>query len=148
MNLNILTLNCNKGYVDGLESFLKLTFAEHKYDFILLQEVRARDHPKLDPLMEGILGNYSLLRAFNSKVNAWSEIIIVYRKNFRLIESQLYSIPPYVRFPEIKLAEFGFLAATFEIEAGKIVIGSVHMHSDIRLITRMQEAKLIKKVLI
>ncbi len=148
MTLKVLTINCNKAYVSGLEDFLNRIFAEGKYDFILLQELRSRKLPSFDPLMTNILGSYTLIRAFNDKVNSWSEIGLVYRKDFKLEESKFYPFPPFTKYLGISLPEFGLLIGTFITPEGAVTVGSVHMHSDFNFLTRKREARFIKRILL
>jgi hypothetical protein len=147
MNLKVLTCNCDKGYSPELQEFLARTFAEKRYDFILLQEIRARKLPPFDPLMTDILGEYQLLRAFNKDMGMWSELMLAYRKSFSLEESKFLAFPPFKKFNHL-LPEFGFLLGTFVTPEGKVRVGSVHCQSSFQPITRGREAKLIKEALL
>ena len=149
MHLKILSLNCEKGYIVSITKFLADIFAGERYDFVLLQELGARQSPPFDPSLTAILDNYSLLTAFNEEVGAKSELGLAYRKSFSVEESTFVPFSPFQWFDRL-LPEFGLLAGTFRTPEGRVRIGTFHAHPSVYFSarTREREVKLAKRELL
>lgn len=131
----------------GLTDFLARIFVEGEYDFILFQEVRTRTSPPFDPLMTNILGSYSLLRTFNSEVNAWSELALAYRQSFAIEKSVFSPFAPYEYFGH-PLPEFGLLIGKFATPEGRLLVGTLHMHPSIHALQRKRDVARTKEALL
>lgn len=113
-----------------------------EYDFLLLQEF-AKEVPAY---IRGV-GTYRLLQAYDEQVGELSQVVIVYRQEYRLIGEEKF-IPfakarrdPVVGF---KHSTFGSLLARFDVGDNTVLAGSVHLHSGMNYTVRgaqMQEIK-------
>ena len=124
MKLNILTLNCQKGYRPELVPFLERTLGGGRYDLVLLQELHDRDAALVDAMNP----EYRLLRARNEAFGGWSQVAILHRKEFLADNVEFYD---FVRFRKnnIYRPEFGVLLVRMETPQGKFVAGSMHANA-------------------
>ncbi len=135
--LDILTLNCQKGYGIGTAEFINNCLKEKQYDFLLLQEASPA-------IVEAIrLESYKLLRGFNEDVGDWSQVHILFRSEFVLEQHHFVSFAN-VRKRNARRREFGLLLGTFEIPAGRIIIGSLHVNAGIQVLARREESCMIR----
>jgi endonuclease/exonuclease/phosphatase family metal-dependent hydrolase len=137
--MNILTLNCQKGFQPALPSFLNRTLDAGTYDFLLLQEATDTVLAAISPEAE-----YAVLRAYNADAGAMSHLAIAYRKSFTLLEEKLHSFTAF--HPTItERPEFGILLGTFDTGIERITFGSIHLHPGLDAGVRMAEAKAAKE---
>ncbi len=139
MNLNILTLNTQKGYNPNLKRFLRKILKSKKYDFILLQEATEN----VVAMISGAKA-YVHVSGMNDEVKEPAHLCIVYRKNFTLKESDLFTfahIAPKVR---LKHASYGLLAGIFTKGKETFCIGSVHLNAGLHPKIRRTELRRIE----
>ncbi len=141
--MKILSLNTQKAFQPTLPSFLKRTFDTGLYDFILLQEASER----VLPLIQNS-GSYNLLEAFDDHMVAQGHLVIVYRNSFTLKDAVLDSYGNMHPAAKSRHTGLGILLGTFQTSEGNITVGSVHLHSGLRVAVRVRElARLKEKVL-
>src|ERR1051326_4040205 len=141
MNIQILTLNCQKAYAPGLQDFLEKVMQSSKYDFILLQEV----DDKVAAMIAGASG-YQILETTNPDNHLPSQLRILYRSNFHLQTSGFISFAKMNKL-FAKRGEPGFLYGTFENHEGPIIIGSLHLHPSFPFHIRQKEIVMVRKKL-
>ncbi len=142
--MKLLTLNCQRGYQPGLESFLKELLEQNTYDFLLLQEV---DNKVLEFLKHT---SYKSVRAYCKEAEQDSELCIVYRSSFNVTETGYQSFAGMRNDPwrGHKHPSFGLLWGKFEVEGMPWIMSSIHLHSGIDRKARTAELTLIKKMLL
>lgn len=141
-NLNILSLNCQKGYHQDLENFLAVILNSNFYDFLLLQEA---DEKVLTMIQDR--GSYKLLRAVNPDIGKHSHLGIMYRDNFKLNKTYFVSFSKMNKMFALR-GEPGFLIGIFDCRGQKLVLGSMHLHPSFPFHLRMREMALIKNKLL
>jgi len=142
--MKILSLNCQRGMQSSLKDFLSQKFDTEKYDFFLLQEA---DKKVLDFLNHPL---YKLLSVFDSDAKQKSELCIVYKTKYNLIQHGFKSFASMRKDPLLgfKSPSFGLLWADFEI-ADKITrVATIHLHSGIDSRARLKELRLAQKILL
>jgi|GEM_PF-1297244 len=146
-NLHVLTLNTQGGYHDKLRSALKnffqLTFDAGTYDFFLLQEV----NENVLPLLEH--HSYKLVRIFDDKAKKESEVCIVYRAAYKVVQTGFKSFAPlqYRKYKGgFKCPSFGVLRADIDTGSEIIRLVSLHVHSGTDRSLRLTELRLAKEL--
>ncbi len=140
--MNLLTLNCQRGYQPGLAAFLKNTLENGLYDVLMLQEVTDQvlsylNHPA-----------YQHIRVFSKEFGREIELCIVYRKTFRLLRQGFKS---FAKLPKDSAPRenpcFGIVWADLEINANAMRVASIHAHAGISSTVRLEEVRLAKEAL-
>lgn len=144
MNMKFLTLNCQRGHQAELQDFLRNILDAGTYDFLLLQEADQKvlsflEHPA-----------YKLARAFNEEVGQISELCIVYRSAYKLIQQNFQSFASMRNDPwrGFKHPSFAVLSGTFDMNGKPVRVGSVHLHSGIDRQARLAELAKAKSLLL
>jgi len=138
--MRILSLNTQKAFHPALPSFLKTIFEVGAYDFILLQEANER----VLPLIQGI-GSYNLLEAFDDHMLAQGHLVIAYRKTFTMKDAFLDSYGTMHPSARSRHAGLGVLLGTFQTPQGNLIVGSVHLHSGLRVAVRVRELRRLRE---
>lgn len=140
--MKLLSLNCQRGYHQGLRKFLRETLESGEYDFLLLQEFA-----KGVPSYIHDIGGYGLLRLYNDEINEESQTVIMYRKKHRLLGHSMIHFPKTYPDPVMgrKHSTFGSLCARFEIGSGIVLLGSIHLHSGMGRSVRLIQTQKVKK---
>ena len=141
--MKLLSLNCQKAYQPGLESFLKQILEEERYDFLLLQEVN-----------EAVLGflerstSYRFLTATYTDSGLPSHLCIGYRSSADLVSRELHSFAGvhYDPVRGYKHSSFGLLSARFNFREEEVCVGSIHLHSGIDAKVRVRELQKAKEI--
>lgn len=142
--MEILNLNCQKGYQAGLEAFLKETLSKGNYDILLLQEVSDQialfvQHPA-----------YETIRVFSEELGRDNELCILYRKGYKLLGQGFKSFAAMRRDPvrEFKHPCFGVLFIDLEIKGERIRFATTHLHSGLDRQVRFRETVLAKEFIL
>jgi endonuclease/exonuclease/phosphatase family metal-dependent hydrolase len=133
MWLDILTLNCQKGYTEGISGFMEEVISEGRYDFILLQESAFMTDPDNK-------SGYGILRKDTGDTH--HELSIMY-KNIHAPEEVIFS--DFRSFDASDANEYGVLAASFGVDDKKVIISTTHLHSGLRKKIRAKEMVFVKE---
>ena len=140
--MQILTLNCQKGYQPNFKYFLNKILIGKKYDFILLQEANQK---VIDVITESN-ASYSIINPFDYNLGENTHVCILYRKKLNLINSNFLSFAK--QSSKMIPRGWGFLSGSFFMENKTVIIGSIHLHPGISTRIRYEELQLIKDQLL
>lgn len=132
--MNILTINCQRGYKrEALCSFINEQIENKTHDFFLLQELDYQTYSQLD------LSSYTIHTLTPLKDGA-STVAILWKKGVE--PEQKHSLSAYTQ--ENNGYTFGFAGIELRHNDNNLVIGSLHMPAHFSWIKRQQ---FLKKIL-
>lgn len=142
--MKILSLNCQRAYQQGLDSFLRNTLDSQRYDFLLLQEAEQKVVAFLDH------SRYRFLLAFNEEAGEDAQVCIVHKYAYPVIGQGYRSFSSMRNDPwrGRKHPSFGFLWGEFDVAGTPWRFGSIHLHSGIDRKARAAELALAKNLLL
>ncbi|MBP6975086.1 MAG: endonuclease/exonuclease/phosphatase family protein [Candidatus Pacebacteria bacterium] len=140
--MKVLSLNCQRGYTEGLEVFLRNTIGGGECDFLLLQEFFGPAVSFVEKIQP-----YKLLQVLNQDVDQLTQTVIIYRNAYHLTEQNYLPFPKDYPDPVmgIEHSTFGSLLARFETDAGQFLMGSVHLHSGMNFKVRANQIERVKE---
>lgn len=138
--MKVLSLNCQRGYTPGLETFLRKALQSGGYDFLLLQEFA-----KEVPSFVAEVSSYSLLQVTDAGLPA--QTCILYRDSYELLEQKYIPFAKMRRDPVMgtEHATFGSLMARFKTDSGTKLMGSIHLHSGMDYKVRATQIARVKE---
>jgi endonuclease/exonuclease/phosphatase family metal-dependent hydrolase len=150
-SLTIITLNCQRGYLlSELDYYLNSIVIEQKADLILLQEVS----PKVAHIIREIIKKryaYQLLLLDNEQRGRKTEVGVLYKAEFKLLESKYIS---YQDFVKKQTNDTGAVIAKFVIpdhynmSQKELVVCSSHLHASYHYLARRKELLFIKQTIL
>ena len=138
-NIAVLTLNTQKAYQPGFGPFMHGVLASQRYDFLLLQEANAT----VMSIISGADHSYAVLHPFDADLGADTGVCILYKKEFILKDILFTSFAK--TNPAMPARGWGFVGGLFTVDGGDMLVGSVHLHSGIKISIRRKEIRMIKE---
>lgn len=142
MDLNLLSLNCQKAYNRAVKEFLIKKLQSKKYDFLLLQEA----DEQIMSIIEGEGGSYKILKTINPDIQKQSQLCILYKREFVLKSTDFVSFSKLNRRFALR-PELGFLLGTFDYNGNEMVIASLHLHPGFPFYLRVKGIQMVKNKL-
>ena len=139
MNLNLLSLNCQKAYDLSIKEFLIKNLQSRIYDFVLLQEA----DEKVISIVERVGGSYKILKTINPDNQKQSHLCVLYKSEFVLKNNDFVSFSKLNRQFALR-PELGFLLGTFDYNGNGIVIASLHLHPGFPFYLRTRGIQMVK----
>lgn len=145
MNLNILSLNCQKNYNKNLSPFFKRILKKKQYDILLLQETT-----------EDVLSLFSAFPEYKivnnrDEYGRLSLLCIAYNSKKSNLESFHYKPILFDKFERQELKKpfqsFGIGRAILNFQKTKVSVGGIHLPSGFSRKRRLSNLDSIKKIM-